>query len=72
MNMHLDNSYLDVLGQINLDELYIRQTFDYYQQQFNLSPLAKQFVSRSCRIAGAASYCYGNPYRYRLSRIAYP
>jgi hypothetical protein len=52
MNMHLDNSYLDVLGQINLDELYIRQTFDYYQQQFNLSPLAKQFVSRSCRIAG--------------------
>lgn len=51
MNMHLDNSYLDVLGQINLDDLYIRQTFDYYQQQFNRSPLAKQFVSNSCRIA---------------------
>jgi hypothetical protein len=51
MNMHLDNSYLDVLGQINLDDLYIRQTFDYYQQRFNLSSLAQQFVSSSCLIA---------------------
>jgi len=43
--------YLDVLGQINLDNLYIRQTFDYYQQRFNLSSFAKHFVSSSCRIA---------------------
>jgi hypothetical protein len=46
-----NETYLSVLGQINLDDLYIRQTFDYYQQQFNLSPRARQFVSSSCRIA---------------------
>jgi len=31
MNTNLDNSYLDVLGQINLDDLHIQQAFEYYQ-----------------------------------------
>jgi hypothetical protein len=45
------NSYLEVLGQINLDDLHIQQTFDYYQQRFYQSKLAQKFVNSSCHIS---------------------
>jgi hypothetical protein len=51
MNMHLENRYLNVLGQINLDDLHIQQAFDYYQQQYEASTLAQQFVLTSSRIS---------------------
>lgn len=44
------DSYLNVLGQINLDDLNIKQVFDYYQQRYQASHLAQQFVASSCRI----------------------
>jgi hypothetical protein len=55
MNMHLDNSYLDVLGQINLDDLHIQQAFDYYHQRYQQSDLAQQFVASSCLISDEPS-----------------
>ncbi|MDP5033299.1 hypothetical protein [Paraglaciecola sp.] len=45
-----NSNYLNVLGQINLDNLHIQQTFDYYQQRYTQSELAKCFVQSSCRI----------------------
>lgn len=45
------HKYLDVLGQINLDDLHIQQVFDYYQQRYHQSDLAQQFVKDCCRIA---------------------
>lgn len=49
--MHIDNnSYLSVLGQINLDDLHIQQVFEYYQQRYQISSLAQQFVADNCRI----------------------
>jgi hypothetical protein len=50
MNMQIDNSYLNVLGQINLDDLNIQQAFDYYLQRYRQSELAQLFVNESCRI----------------------
>lgn len=44
------NAYLNVLGQINLDDLHIQQAFDYYQQCYRLSSAAQEFVASSCRI----------------------
>ena len=46
----LSNSYLDVLGQINLDELHIQQAFDYYRNRFQKSEVAKEFVESCCAI----------------------
>lgn len=43
MNIN-QHSYLDVLGQINLDDLYIQQAFDYYHSQYNESVIAQQFI----------------------------
>ncbi|SEK92351.1 hypothetical protein SAMN05216262_1044 [Colwellia chukchiensis] len=50
MNTFLENTYLDVLGQINLDDFHIQQAFEYYQQRYQASSLAQQFVASSCRI----------------------
>jgi hypothetical protein len=50
MNMHIDNCYLNVLGQINLDELHIQQAFDFYLQRYQQSEFAQRFVKNSCRI----------------------
>jgi DNA primase len=50
MNMHLNDNYLNVLGQINLDELHIQQAFEYYQQRYQGSDIAQIFVKESCRI----------------------
>ena len=49
----LSNSYLDVLGQINLDELHIQQAFDYYCNRFQKSEAAKEFVENCCAIDDA-------------------
>ncbi len=48
--MYLDNSYLNVLGQINLDEVHIKQAFAYYQQRYLNSQLAQQFVQSNCQM----------------------
>lgn len=50
MNMSSSNPYLNVLGQLNLDELNIQQAFDYYRQRYQQSELAQQFVAKSCAI----------------------
>ena len=41
---------MNVLGQINLDDLHIKQVFEYYEQRYIQSELAQQFVKSSCRI----------------------
>lgn len=43
-----NESYLSVLGQINLDDLYIQQAFEHYQRQFACSDIAQQFVHMNC------------------------
>ncbi|MFC4701278.1 hypothetical protein ACFO4O_13980 [Glaciecola siphonariae] len=48
--MQIDDSYLNVLGQINLDELNMQQAFEYYQQRYQISSVAQQFVANICRI----------------------
>ncbi|MCL1137741.1 hypothetical protein [Shewanella pneumatophori] len=45
-----NESYLSVLGQINLDDLYIRQAFEHYQRQFVMSEIAQKFVHKNCLI----------------------
>lgn len=50
MNVSSANQYLDVLGQLNLDELNIQQAFEYYQQRYQISSLAQKFVANYCRI----------------------
>ena len=63
MNSLLSSNYLDVLGQINLDELNVRQAFDYYRKRYQQSEFAQQFVSNSCcidndvRESAAVGYC---------------
>lgn len=41
---------MNVLCQINLDDLHIKQVFEYYEQRYCQSELAQQFVKSSCRI----------------------
>ncbi len=43
-------AYLQMLGQFNLDEIYLHQVFDFYHQRYIQSELAKQFVAASTRI----------------------
>ena len=45
-----NESYLSVLGQINLDDLYIQQAFEHYQRQFACSDIAQKFVHMNCLI----------------------
>ena len=55
--------YLDVIGQINLDELHIQQAFDYYRHRFQESLSAQEFVGNNCSIdaelrdSTAIGYC---------------
>ena len=44
------SSYMQVLGQVNLDNLHIQQAFEYYQQRYQDSPFAQQFVGNNCCI----------------------
>lgn len=39
--------FLDVLGQINLDDMHIQQAFEFYQLRFRESKVAQQFVDTS-------------------------
>jgi hypothetical protein len=48
--MKIEDSYLNVLGQINLDELNMQQAFEYYQQCYQISSVAQQFVANNCLI----------------------
>ena len=50
MNIPSPNKYLDVLGQLNLDELNIQQAFEYYRQRYQLSELAQEFVNQCSSI----------------------
>ncbi len=45
-----NESYLSVLGQINLDDLYIRQAFEHYHRQFTYSDMAQKFVHMNCLV----------------------
>jgi DNA primase len=47
MNVSSANQYLDVLGQLNLDELNIQQAFDYYRARYQQSNSAQAFVANS-------------------------
>jgi hypothetical protein len=49
--MYLNDGYLNVLGQISLDDLHIQQAFNYYQQRYRNSDLAQRFVMSSCLIS---------------------
>lgn len=43
-------SYLDVLGQLSLEDIYIQQMFDYYRECYEDSEQYQQFVQESSRI----------------------
>ena len=49
MNSHAP-AYLQLLGQLNLDAMYLQQVFDFYHQRYLQSELAKQFVAESPRL----------------------
>ena len=55
--------YINVLGQIKLDELHIQQAFDYYRNRFQESLSAQEFVGNNCAIdvelrdSTAIGYC---------------
>ena len=44
------DSYLNVLGQINLDAMNIQQVFGYYQQSYLVNVKAQEFVRDTCKI----------------------
>lgn len=56
MTILADNTYLNVLGQINLDDLHIQQVFEYYQQRYQASSQAQHFVKNNCRIDDGYKY----------------
>lgn len=62
MNIPLPNKYLDVLGQLNLDELNIQQAFEYYRQRYQLSELAQEFVIQCSSIDADLKCCTGIGY----------
>lgn len=49
MNIN-QQGYLDIIGQINLDDLHIQQVFDFYEQQYEKSEVAQAFVLSQCLI----------------------
>lgn len=56
MNSHAP-AYLQLLGQLNLDAMYLQQMFDFYHQRYLQSELAKQFVAASPRINAELRTC---------------
>lgn len=46
-----NNQYLAILGQVNLDEMYIQQTFEYYQECYVNSKAAQLFVAQHADIS---------------------
>ena len=62
MNIASPNKYLDVLGQLNLDELNIQQAFEHYRQRYQLSELAQEFVNQCGSIDADLKCCTGIGY----------
>lgn len=50
MNNTQTNTYLNVLGQLSLEDIYIQQTFDYYRERYQANEHFHQFVEESPRI----------------------
>jgi hypothetical protein len=50
MNTLLPHRYVDVLGQISLDDLHIQHTFEHYKRQYQQSLLTQEFVANNCLI----------------------
>jgi hypothetical protein len=50
MNINTQPLYMQILGHLNIEEIYIHQTFDYYRQCFESNERYQQFVKNSPRI----------------------
>lgn len=47
----LPPAYLQLLGELNLDDMYLQQAFEFYRQRYLQSELAQRFVAQSPRIS---------------------
>lgn len=56
MNSH-NPAYLPLLGQLNLDDVYLQQVFEYYHQRYLQNELAQQFVAQSPRLKTELRSC---------------
>jgi hypothetical protein len=56
-----ENKYIEVLGHIDLNELHIQQTFDFYHERYLSSDLAQAFVKNMVEVIENihASKCVG-------------
>ena len=50
MENNATRDYLDILGTVNVDDVYILQVFEYYRQRFLKSEFAQGFVAASERL----------------------
>jgi hypothetical protein len=50
MNKYTPPAYRQVLGQLNLEDIYIQQTFEYYFQRYAQRPDMQDFIQHSDRI----------------------
>ena len=50
MDKPKNKNYLAVMGQVNLDDIYVQQVFDYYRQRFLKNESTQLFVHQSPRI----------------------
>tara|TARA_Y100000296_G_scaffold56116_1_gene64407 strand:- start:4907 stop:5398 length:492 start_codon:yes stop_codon:yes gene_type:complete len=50
MKTNTQPSYMQILGQLNLEDIYIQQTFDYYRECYEDSEQYQLFVQNSPRI----------------------
>lgn len=50
MNSMVKPSYMQLLGQLNLEDIYIKQAFDYYHKRYSMFEEHQQFVHESPRI----------------------
>jgi hypothetical protein len=61
--MHAETNFLNIIGQINLDEAHIIQAFDYYQERYLNSAIAQDIVEHSSilpeklRVSGNIGFC---------------
>ncbi|WP_419571586.1 hypothetical protein [Rheinheimera sp.] len=50
MSQATQRSYKHLLGQLNLEDIYIQQTFEYYRKRYEVREDMRQFVLYSTRI----------------------
>ncbi len=50
MSISSDSSYLTMIEQVNIDDIYIQEMFDFYHQHYLQSTLAQEFVQHSERV----------------------